>query len=520
MNNMRNKILSLLVLLLTAATGARAQSSHTYTDLRDQIGTGGDITLSHDYYKYDSGDPIEITNSGVIDGNGAIIDMEGASISHVFYISVDNVTIKNLSIINYTGTGDAIYFSGSGGSVYNIGYDVALRPGTTNTWTITMPASDVLLTPIYAAASILHQVDEETVTSADFASLKEAFAAVQDGDVITLEWNVTLEEDLATPTIQNGAKFIIDFNGYTLDCGTNNITLTNAGDELTFKDLSGNEKPGGLKTIELSGVNGAKFIFDSGRYTFNDATAQEMNDFCASFDNHELADGKEFVAIENAPVDGFTMIIGYAAFELTVAPGRFATFFDNNNLELVEPTEGVTLYTITSISDDRSKAYVSALTGIVDGNSTPLLVYNGTANPVTVKLKPTDDDANDANPESADEFMGTDEEPQQFTATDMAAKDYFVLSGGKAFAPVYGTGTLAAHKAYLEFEKAGNANTQPGSSDARTITIVFEGETTGITNTDRTDRTDDAIYDLNGRKLNAAPKRKGVYINNGQKVVK
>jgi hypothetical protein len=30
----------------------------------------------------------------------------------------------------------------------------------------------------------------------------------------------------------------------------------------------------------------------------------------------------------------------------------------------------------------------------------------------------------------------------------------------------------------------------------------------------------DNWYDLNGRKLNAKPTRKGVYIKNGQKVVK
>ena len=155
MNNMRNKILSLLVLLLTAATGAWAQSNGTYSDLRAEIGSGGDKIIQYDYYKYDFGDPIVITTSNsVIDGNGAIIDMEGANISHVFYISADNVTIKNLSIINYTGTGDAIYFSGSGGSVYNIGYDVALnRVTTANTWTLSMPASDVLLTPQYATVA-------------------------------------------------------------------------------------------------------------------------------------------------------------------------------------------------------------------------------------------------------------------------------------------------------------------------------------------------------------------------------
>ena len=51
MNNMRNKILSLLVLLLTAATGAWAQSLHSFSDLRNEIAGVGDITLQHDYYK-------------------------------------------------------------------------------------------------------------------------------------------------------------------------------------------------------------------------------------------------------------------------------------------------------------------------------------------------------------------------------------------------------------------------------------------------------------------------------------
>ncbi len=139
MNNMRNKILSLLVLLLTAATGAWAQSLHSFSDLRNEIAGGGDITLQHDYYKYDFDDHIVISKSRVIDGNGAIIDMEGANISHVFYISADNVTIKNLSIINYTGTGDAIYFFRSGVSLINIGYDVALNRKQKNYTVGTVP---------------------------------------------------------------------------------------------------------------------------------------------------------------------------------------------------------------------------------------------------------------------------------------------------------------------------------------------------------------------------------------------
>ena len=197
MNNMRNKILSLLVLLLTAATGAWAQSNGTYSDLRAEIGSGGDKIIQYDYYKYDFGDPIVITTSNsVIDGNGAIIDMEGANISHVFYISADNVTIKNLSIINYTGTDDAIYFSGSGGSVYNIGYDVALnRVTTANTWTLSMPASDVLLTPQYAT------VAKWAVERAGTPEEKTLLPAAAEGVIAGTDAPLIAEGTVATTTI-------------------------------------------------------------------------------------------------------------------------------------------------------------------------------------------------------------------------------------------------------------------------------------------------------------------------------
>jgi hypothetical protein len=56
-------------------------------------------------------------------------------------------------------------------------------------------------------------------------------------------------------------------------------------------------------------------------------------------------------------------------------------------------------------------------------------------------------------------------------------------------------------------------------SNARSITLNLGDESTGITTTDFTDSTDKAgaVYDLQGRKVNAA--QKGVYIQNGRKVV-
>jgi hypothetical protein len=50
--------------------------------------------------------------------------------------------------------------------------------------------------------------------------------------------------------------------------------------------------------------------------------------------------------------------------------------------------------------------------------------------------------------------------------------------------------------------------------------MVCSDETTEIRNTDDTNRTDaDCRYTLDGRKLQGKPTQRGIYINNGKKVV-
>ncbi len=78
----------------------------TYSGLSSEIGAGGNIVLTHDYYTYDSGSTIIISNSNsVIDGNGAIIDMAGSTI-RAFKVTASGVTIKNLTIKNANVTTD------------------------------------------------------------------------------------------------------------------------------------------------------------------------------------------------------------------------------------------------------------------------------------------------------------------------------------------------------------------------------------------------------------------------------
>ena len=299
MNNMRNKILSLLVLLLTAATSAWAQSPHYFTDLRDQIGTGGDITLSHDYYKYDSGDPIEISTSGVIDGKGAIIDMEGATISHVFYISVDNVTIKNLSIINYTGTGDAIYFSGSGGSVINVCYNGSLSPGTSNTWTLSMPAGDVLLTPVYAPMAAF------AVENAGTTNEKTLVPTAVDGVIAGTTAPLIVEGTVATTTI-----------GVTTTAqGTVKYAVTNTKTTAPALTAFSATVPTAKDYSDATTVFVWYYIEGIEPENFADRTAQnafDNSDICTEPLEVNVLTNKFTLTLDPAPVEKVTVTIGDA----------------------------------------------------------------------------------------------------------------------------------------------------------------------------------------------------------------
>ena len=371
-----------------------------------------------------------------------------------------------------------------------------------------MPANDVVLTPIYSAATV-YGTDGQTEKMA-YETLKEAFANVQDGETIKLDWNVTLTENLETPTIDGGVKFTLDFNGYTIDCGTTyKIQLQNDGDQLTFTDSS-DDQLGGLIAENFDIKTGREFVFVAGRYNITGATAKIINGLCANASiPMSLAEGKEFVDLEGGAEanDGFTLSVDWKTYELTIGPKKFATFYADQNTTLDEG-QNIGFYTISNISDDRSTANVTPINSTIIPANTPTLVYNSGNDQQTVKLKVTTDAVN-LTVDYVEQFKGTAVD-KTFDADDMAANDYFALSGGKAFAPVYEPGTIAANKCWLQFPK----QQTPG---ARQLTLVFD-ETTGIEAIDNGQLTIDNWYDLSGRKIQK-PARKGVYIKNGQKVV-
>ena len=429
------------------------------------------------------------------------------------YITIDNVFEGTITI-----TGD--YYVNNSLTSYSIEISIAalepaieVTPGeAANTWTFEMPASDVVLTPIYSAATISHAAGTPDASETPFETLKEAFANVKNGDVIKLDWNVTLTETLETLHRNGAINFTLDLNGYIIDGMTPEyaIRLRN-GDLMTITDSSLGQT-GGLKCQDLFGEQDAKFIFDGGRYTMGQLTADFLNTVCSKATAALLlADGKEFIDLEGGAEanDGFMVRVDWKTFELTIGPKKFATFYADKNIKFAEqPAEGVGLYTISSIDAGRSTATVTPISGIIPAG-TPMLVYNGTEQKQTAKLIVTLDNAQGA-VDWATQFKGTATD-LEFTAGDMAAADYYALSGGKAFAPVKGAGILGANQCWLQFDKQEKPS-------ARQFTLVFDSEATGIKTTDCTDYTDSVWYDLNGRKV-AAPTKKGLYIMNGKKVV-
>jgi hypothetical protein len=137
----------------------------------------------------------------------------------------------------------------------------------------------------------------------------------------------------------------------------------------------------------------------------------------------------------------------------------------------------------------------------------PILVKNNSTQTRNILLIPTTTATPD-DVEAYSGFVGT------LTATNIAASDAAknrYAFNGKQFVWVKNALAVGANKAWLEVPVSAGSN-------ARAITLVFDNAT-GIANTDRTDLTDGDYYDLNGRKLNAVPTRKGIYIKNGRKVV-
>ena len=110
--------------------------------------------------------------------------------------------------------------------------------------------------------------------------------------------------------------------------------------------------------------------------------------------------------------------------------------------------------------------------------------------------------------------------PHDIGGTDGDNTKLYLGNGNKLYWPS-GAKSINSFRAYFQLNNGITAGNQPNSA-VRAFVLNFDvNEQTGITTTNYTNfsNSDNAWYTLDGRKLSGKPTAKGLYINNGKKVV-
>ena len=193
----------------------------------------------------------------------------------------------------------------------------------------------------------------------------------------------------------------------------------------------------------------------------------------------------------------------FQGYEVTVPAGEYATYYKDENLYTED--EDAVLYTIANVT--ATEAQLSDAIKVAPAE-TPLLVYNKSEQDKTFLLIPTTENADEVTPAKA--FKGSITSGELPASSSTA--DYYALNG-KAFVWVKYTIEIGANKCWLQI------SSQPAAARAMTRSIVGGNGTTGIDAIENVTIDNEGWYDLQGRKLQSAPNRKGIYIHNGRKVV-
>ena len=469
------KLLSLLVLLLTAASGAWAT----------------------------------VYNSGNVDSEALKVGdvIYDAVINHAFKLAanrykyldaVQNANSNDFTNIVVGSTGTIMYdykpvtADGQDGNAWVVVEKMSVSPSSGE-------AQVLLGGVIYKSDSVYVTTDavkeDTTFTKADF--LMPAYDAIVDYELVRdMAYKVTAKMDDRIRIKKDGNGFVFadveKRNPVVVDSidALNPDTLV-YGDKKDYDSLQIQQKVDGLWVpIEMSYKSNDWLVVDTFRYVVRG---------CENYDG--IAFSNEFVFYDGYPVK--------------IPAKEFVTYYMDEALGLLDNDyiAGAALYTITEVNGTTATAtqleitYPELpLTQIAPAN-TPLLIYNSSDDTLEIKLIPT---TTSATVSHYSKFTGVLE------PTTLYGDYGFYAFNGKQFVYVRRDMTLPANKCCLKIEN----NSGGLVSGARAINIVFE-EATGIRSIDNSQLTidNDGWYDLNGRKLNKQPNRKGVYIKNGKKVI-
>jgi len=265
-------------------------------------------------------------------------------------------------------------------------------------------------------------------------------------------------------------------------------TKTALNDDITEAEAYYNSikdsNPAAAATL-LEAINTAKAAKDNG-----DATQEQV----------EAAIAALSTAINTAKVE-------VSHITLTIPAKSYMARIDGDKRQIETAVAGVKLYSVKSVTN--TEVELTNELSVIAAEM-PYFIYNDNDTEVEVSIVVSSEDADNVEYDS-EHFKGTLVD-KTFTDEDMKAADHYVLTGHN-FVWVKDAGTLAAGKCWIELVPS-----LPAHAHARALSIVHDGETTGISTVKTAaDTKDAAVYDLQGRRV--MQPTKGLFIVNGKKVV-
>jgi hypothetical protein len=356
------------------------------------------------------------------------------------------------------------------------------------TATFTIAKADITMTTAPAAvADLVYSGNPQTLITAGVASFGTVLYST-DGET----YAEALPQGTAAGTYTVYYKVEGDANHNAFAAQTLNVTIaTNKTDlnnaiteaEAYYNNIS-ETNPDAAAALQTA-INTAKGVQDNA-----DATQSEIESATQT-----LTD-----ALNAAKAD-----VALKRITLTIPAKSYMARIDADKRQIENAVTDVKLYSVKSVTN--TEVELTAELNVIAAEM-PYFIYNDNDTEVEVSIVVSSEDADNVAYDS-EHFKGT-LEAKTFTDEDMQAADHYVLTGHN-FVWVKDAGTLAAGKCWIELVPSSPAH-------ARALSIVFEGETTGIS-TAKTDADtkDAAVYDLQGRRV--MQPTTGLFIVNGKKVV-
>ena len=358
----------------------------------------------------------------------------------------------------------------------------------TATATFTIAKADITMTTAPAAVSgLVYSGEAQTLITAGVASFGTVLYST---DGTNFSDALPQATDAGTYTVCYKVEGDANHNAFAaqtvnVTIVTNKTVLNSAiSDAETYYNSISETNPDAAATL-LDAINTAKAVQGNADATQTEieTAAQTLND-----------------AVNAAKAD-----VALKRITLTIPAKSYLARIDADKRQIESAVAGVSLYTVKSVTN--TEVELTAELNVIAAEM-PYFIYNDNDEEVTVSIVVSSEDANAVLYDS-DHFKGTLVD-KTFTDEDMQAADHYVLSG-QNFVWVKDAGTLAAGKCWIELVPQSAAH-------ARRLSIVHEGETTGINAVSSAAANEDGEwYDLSGRRV--AQPAKGIYVKNGKKVV-